>query len=309
MNQTACCTCATLLPATPPRPSSEYEEPLNNNRQLECCSRIICRTCIHKNDRFGTYCLYCQISSGPSILPQGGLKDPPSYSVAAAAAAATVLSHPLPPPYTLTPPQPLKSSTTLPPHTYDSEKAALADADAKPYTSTPPTATAHNPAPDTLHFLDHAHDTIPSLSLRYNVSSTALRRANRLGSDHLLLGRQTILIPGGGVSLSPRPVEGEAEEARKAKIRRWMVACKVADYEVALLYLEQAQYDLDLATEAFFADEAWEREHPLGFKNTGEGGEAIGRYQPGKGMRLLSRGAGSRLAERRNHPPPGPSSG
>jgi hypothetical protein len=49
-----------------------------------------------------------------------------------------------------------------------------------------------------------------------------------------LLARRTVLIPGeyykGGVSLSPRPVEGEEEEARKGKIRRWMVACKVAEW-------------------------------------------------------------------------------
>jgi hypothetical protein len=34
----------------------------------------------------------------------------------------------------------------------------------------------------------------------------------------------------GGVSLSPRPVEGEEEERRKATVRRWMVACKVSEY-------------------------------------------------------------------------------
>jgi hypothetical protein len=49
-----------------------------------------------------------------------------------------------------------------------------------------------------------------------------------------LLARRTVVIPGeyykGGVSLSPRPVEGEEEEARKGKIRRWMVACKVAEW-------------------------------------------------------------------------------
>lgn len=43
-----------------------------------------------------------------------------------------------------------------------------------------------------------------------------------------------MVIPGeyykGGVSLSPRPVEGEEEEARKGKIRRWMVACKVVEW-------------------------------------------------------------------------------
>jgi hypothetical protein len=43
-----------------------------------------------------------------------------------------------------------------------------------------------------------------------------------------------LVIPGefykGGVSLSPRPVEGEEEERRKGIVRRWMVACKVSEY-------------------------------------------------------------------------------
>ena len=34
-------------------------------------------------------------------------------------------------------------------------------------------------------------------------------------------------------------------------------------YEVALLYLQQASYDLDLAVETYLADEKWEREHPM----------------------------------------------
>lgn len=56
-------------------------------------------------------------------------------------------------------------------------------------------------------------------------------------------------------------MEGEEEEKRKGKIRRFMTGAKVSDYDVALLYLEQAAYDLDTAMEAYFADEAWEREN------------------------------------------------
>jgi hypothetical protein len=66
------------------------------------------------------------------------------------------------------------------------------------------------------------------------VPITALKRANNITSDYLLLARRTILIPGefykAGVSLSPRPIEGEEEERRKAIVRRWMVACKVSEY-------------------------------------------------------------------------------
>ena len=89
------------------------------------------------------------------------------------------------------------------------------------------------PAEDALHFLDPSQDTIPSLSLRYGVPQGALRRKNGLFADHLLAARRTLLIPGefykGGVSLSPEPIEGEEEEIRKAKVRRWMVACKVSE--------------------------------------------------------------------------------
>lgn len=58
-----------------------------------------------------------------------------------------------------------------------------------------------------------------------------------------------------------------------------MVACKVADYDLAVLYLEQTgwrqqtadtdsdsnelEYDLRAAVEAFQADEQWEKAHPV----------------------------------------------
>ncbi|KAF4121227.1 hypothetical protein GMORB2_2189 [Geosmithia morbida] len=122
------------------------------------------------------------------------------------------------------------------------------------------------PGQDTLHFLDHNHDTITSLSLRYGVPAAALRRANKLTSDHLLLARRTILIPHefykAGVSLSPRPLGGEDEELRKSKIRRFMTSTKVADYDVAQLYLQNAGYDFPVAVEAYFADETWETRNP-----------------------------------------------
>ena len=34
-------------------------------------------------------------------------------------------------------------------------------------------------------------------------------------------------------------------------------------YDVALLYLKQANYDLNLAIESYLADEQWEKEHPI----------------------------------------------
>ncbi|KAK2032693.1 hypothetical protein LX32DRAFT_611462 [Colletotrichum zoysiae] len=244
----ACCTCAKLL-ASVPRHSTATEKPLPDDRRLECCSRVICGNCIHNNPRFAIYCPYCQISSAPSVLPPN-LKDPPSYS-------SFPPIHHLSSGAPAAPPPPYAPSTTA--GTPLDEKSGGVPSSSSSSTTTPPE--------DTLHFLDHEHDTVASLSLRYGVPAAVLRRANNIASDHLLQGRRTVLIPGeyyaAGVSLSPRPVEGEEEELRKSRIRRFMTGCKVSDYDVAVLYLEQVGYDLAAAMEAYLDDEAWERNNPV----------------------------------------------
>ena len=152
---------------------------------------------------------FCQVSSSPSSLPQG-LRDPPAYS---------------PPPS----PQSAHATLTQPPHSDEPPAYSTLNSCTPQYEK----GSSDPPAEDVLHFLDPSQDTIPSLSLRYGVPQEALRRKNGLFADHLLAARRTILIPGdfykGGVSLSPEPIEGEEEEIRRAKVRRWMVACKVAE--------------------------------------------------------------------------------
>ena len=149
---------------------------------------------------------FCQISSEPSTLPSG-MRDPPVYSPPpySRPAHATLSAFEEPPPYI---------SFSTPEKNFDE-------------------ACHDQPVEDVLHFLDPTIDNIPSLSLRYGVPQSALRKANGLYANHLLAARRTVLIPGeyykGGVSLSPKPVEGEEEEIRKGKVRRWMVACKVAE--------------------------------------------------------------------------------
>ena len=41
-------------------------------------------------------------------------------------------------------------------------------------------------------------------------------------------------------------------------------------YDVALLYLQQADYDLEKAIEAYKADEQWEKDHPMQAVNKGK---------------------------------------
>lgn len=196
----ACCTCASLLSSIPPTYNEKTEKPAQFERRLECCGRAICARCLTDNPRFQNYCPYCQIATGPSALPPQGLREPPTYSAPDEKSFGDEL-----PPYS--------AHNTLRP--------------------TEKNGTDREQAPDVLHFVDQNNDSISSLSLRYGVPADALRRTNNLYADHLLAARRTVLIPGefykGGVSLSPRPLEGEEEEIKKTKLRKFMVRCKVAE--------------------------------------------------------------------------------
>ena len=123
---------------------------------------------------------------------------------------------------------------------------------------------------DTVHFVG-LDDSLQALSLAYGVAVPILRKHNHLYSDQLLQARKWILIPrshytGPPLSTPPDP----EEEERKTKLRRWMVATKCAEYNVAQLYLKGSDYNLEIAVEAFKADEEWEKKHPLEGKGKGK---------------------------------------
>ncbi|KAF5873914.1 uncharacterized protein Bfra_005381 [Botrytis fragariae] len=221
------------------------------NRRLSCCGRIICGECIEGNERFGSYCPFCQVRSAEAVdntvAASTPSEQPPSYESLHSSESNSRAS---PPTYS---------------HTLDSKSEAQTQSQSR-----------NEPqSEDTLHFLSHATDSMTSLSFRYGVPIDVLRKKNGITSDHLLLARKTILIPGewykGGVSLSPRPVEGEEEERRKSCVRRFMVGCKVSEYDIAVLYLEQANYDLELAMGIYKDDERWEKENPISDKGKGKG--------------------------------------
>ncbi|KAK4123775.1 hypothetical protein N657DRAFT_572785 [Parathielavia appendiculata] len=297
MSQGACCTCASLLDAVP-RVSSSSEKPLPDDRQLDCCGRIICGDCIHRNPRFLDYCPYCQTSGRsplPSRLkqtpreseiePEAG-SNPPPYSTIA---QLTDTTGPSPPPYTTT--SSLPPPSTLPPLIPPSPSQVSG---ANPI-STPkqqPKQTQVEKPGYTIHHLRHPPhpnpDTLTSLSLQYGIPARLLLQHNRIPPDasYLLAARHTLLVPTAycsrlfdksndgnnhhhNSSLSPHPVEDEAERERKVTIRRWMVACKEWDYDTAVVYLEESGYDFAEAVRCYVEDCEWEREHPL--ERTGKG--------------------------------------
>ena len=159
-----------------------------------------------------------RVSSSIKSLPQG-LHDPPPYS----------------------PPPSRPPIATLASPAVSDELPAYSALNSSTPSKKKNESSSDLPAEDVLHFLDPSQDSILSLSLRYGVPQDALRRKNGLFADHLLAARRTIIIPGefykGGVSLSPEPMESEEAEIRKAKIRRWMVACKVSEYSYSQLVI------------------------------------------------------------------------
>lgn len=250
-----CCTCARSL-NIPIYADSKTEKPTYPSaaRLLPCCSRLICSICTSSNQRFETYCPYCQVTTGPSPLPQG-LRDPPEYSEKSDRDAR-------------------KEDERHPPPQLEEEPPGY---DSAISTSTLNSSPTSNPriqsSKDVTHHL-HPSDTLTSLSLAYSTPAHILRSHNRLHADHLLAARRTISIPAThyhGPSLSDKPVEDPEETARKAKLRRFMVATKCHEYEVAELYLKQADGDLEAACLKWGEDEKWERENPLHLQTTGTG--------------------------------------
>ncbi|KAK5047473.1 hypothetical protein LTR84_006569 [Exophiala bonariae] len=240
-----CCTCATLLSKTKVPYDPVSEKPLFYTRRLPCCGRDICALCQHTNPRFQSYCPFCQISSGPSALPPDGLRLPPSYSKSGPETSGGEGGEDAPPAY-----DELSSRTQMQQRRVDGQSQNTA----------PP---SQEETEDTVHFVG-LDDTLASLSIAYGVPAAVLRAHNNVFSDGLITARKWVLIPrshydGPPLSVPPDP----DEEERKTKLRRWMVATKCADYAVATLYLKASDYQLDVAVQAFKADEEWERRNPL----------------------------------------------
>ncbi|KAF2673123.1 hypothetical protein BT63DRAFT_421302 [Microthyrium microscopicum] len=193
MDWTTCCVCAQVQDSRFSPYLDEKTEKEVAAHRYECCNREVCPPCLQSQPRFRSYCPYCQQASG-------AVQQPDSSKSAWARHAR--------------------------PGVEDSEKSydgmTLIDG-----------LSEDEPAADVLHFVDPNNDSINSLAIRYAVPAKCLRHTNGIYSDHLLAARRSILIPGeyykGGVSLSPRPIEGEEEEARKGKLRRFQTTCKVPE--------------------------------------------------------------------------------
>ena len=148
---------------------------------------------------------------------------------------------------------------------------------------------------DVIHYLS-PEDSIQILSIAYGVPTAVLKSHNALHSDHLLSARRIVKIPAShyqGPSLSPNPLESQEEVERKSKIRKLMVQCKVSEYKVAVMYLEEFKWDLEKAIAKVEEDDRWEKEHPINGSSASTG---IATNPYGRKLRLAEPLSPKRIA-------------
>ncbi|RPA79664.1 hypothetical protein BJ508DRAFT_363057 [Ascobolus immersus RN42] len=198
----------------------EENEKGQENLQWGCCQRFVCGPCVMKNNRYKTYCPYCQLptTTGPDSNSLVS-KLPPSYE--------TTLH--------------ITRSLLTPPPSYSGALAKRLDG-------------IHHfiKATDTLPSLSLAYDTpLTVLRALNNLHSDNLLHAHRsifIPSSHYQ-----------GPSLSPDPPGGEKEEEKRVLVKRFQCLTKCVEVRVAEWYLENCDWNLEEAVEKWGLDTNWER--------------------------------------------------
>ncbi|KAI8591227.1 hypothetical protein BDZ88DRAFT_58524 [Geranomyces variabilis] len=231
--------------------------------------------------------------------------------------AAATAAHALPPAYSLLPtttstitsgsghpsvsPAAVASSdrdltlaSTVPLPAYDDHEHGDSDASALASSDDKKSRAAVSPPDTTMvtHYVLET-DTLPGLSLKYNVPIDAIRRANSLFSDTTLPARSKLFIPSpssSSSSLSPTP---PATDERKRLVKRFQLVAKCIDADEAWSYMRQNEFMLEQALEQWWADVKWERENGAaaaaaarrgGQLNSTSSSSSSGKWKKGMGL-------------------------
>lgn len=184
-----------------------------------CCSRFVCGPCARGNSRLAETCILCQLPI-PRDLARAKAEDEdetlPGYDE-----DGVLPSYP----------PDRDASLARPPHFGDDKTSH--DITGRGDTSEKSTRQGEGGGGYKEIGVQHyvrREDSVAGLSLAYNVPAHHLRKTNHLFSDSLLQARSFILVPGARVSLSAHPGQDEAE---KVKLKKFMVAVKCTDYDMA----------------------------------------------------------------------------
>lgn len=171
-----------------------YDDIQKGTLRTPCCDRFVCGRCARSNPRLAETCILCQLPIPPEFDGSVNEDNLPDYEEDLPEYDQSVRS----------------SHKNALENDKCSEDHAYKELGVQHYV--------------------RKQDSIASLSLAYKVEASVIRRANHIFQDNLLQGRSFIVIPGVTKSLSAAP--GEDEE-RKVKLKKFMVAVKCTDYDMA----------------------------------------------------------------------------
>lgn len=171
-----------------------YDRSSKGTLVTPCCARFVCGPCARSNPRLAETCILCQLPI-PHDLAPATAEDLPGYD------------------------------DSLPEY----ESAGLLD-EKYHVTEQKHLVADHAFKEAGVQHYVRKDDSVASLSLAYKVDKSFIRKANHIFQDNLLQGRSFIVIPGAMKSLSAAP---GADEERKVKLKKFMVAVKCTDYDMA----------------------------------------------------------------------------
>jgi len=115
------------------------------------------------------------------------------------------------------------------------------------------------PTEPILHFIKKG-ESLSGLSIKYQVDKGHIRSLNRMATDELA-GYQTLWIP----TCLVDKIETPSSEAKRKErlIARFRCLTKCLDSQEARFYLEDKDFDLEVAVSTYLEDLNWENSHPL----------------------------------------------
>jgi len=128
-------------------------------------------------------------------------------------------------------------------------------------TAPPLTNETPNPSPFIKHEVRDT-DTLPGIALKYNTTTQAIKQLNKLASDHVFT-RRYLYIPHDGQTPLPEQTPDEVSETtvRRRLLKDFMKASKISSKEEAEYYLDESDWNLEMALEVYQKDIEWEKQN------------------------------------------------
>ncbi|CAG8450866.1 13533_t:CDS:2 [Ambispora gerdemannii] len=230
----------------------------------KCCNRWVCNKCLQDNPRFFNYCPFCHrasdilSSSSRDVINNVNIESLNEESNQERELVALCKGSDDLPLYQEIFTDDDGNQTNLP--TYDDVLRGLDSTEQQQQQDEKKQKLTNDEKSEygVIHYV-RKEDTLPGLAFKYGIGISDIRRANRLFDDNIF-ARTSLIIPNYfGPSLSEKQSK---EDELKTLIKRFQLRSKCVDPTEAKYYMEQSNYNIDAATQAYRDDVLWEMQHP-----------------------------------------------